>query len=196
VAFLRDKPAKGDAAVIERRIKAITEEWTRHANLVFLWVDGPAAIRISFEDSGSWSFIGTQCLESAEGATMNFGWLSADLDELAFRSVVLHEFGHALGMIHEHQSPSANIRWKRAAVYAYYAQPPNKWSPWDVDRNLFTTYDAEITQFTACDRRSIMMYPIPAEHLDGGDPVDWNTQLSDGDKSFIASLYPYPPKTH
>jgi serralysin len=194
VAFLRDGPAEGDAAVIEPRVRAIAEEWTRHSNLALLWVDGPAAIRIAFENSGSWSFIGTQCLAEAENATMNFGWLSPDLDEAAFRSVVLHEFGHALGMIHEHQNPSAKIQWNRDAVYAYYARDPNRWSRADVDRNLFETYDPKLTQFTDCDPRSIMMYPIPPEHLDAGDPVGWNTELSDADKAFIASLYPFPPR--
>jgi serralysin len=194
VGFLRDRPAEGDAAIIERRIRAIAEEWTSHAHLTFRWVEGPASIRIAFEDTGSWSFIGTQCLERPpEEATMNFGWLSADLDEPSFRSVVLHEFGHALGMIHEHQNPSARIQWNRTAVYAYYARPPNQWPPAEVDSNVFATYDAALTQFSACDRGSIMMYPVPAAHLLEGDPVGWNTELSDADKAFIASLYPRPP---
>jgi hypothetical protein len=196
VAFLREGPAEGDAALIEQRVRAIAEEWTRHGNLVLLWVEGDATIRIAFENTGSWSFIGKECLGNAEGATMNFGWLSPDLDDAAFRSVVLHEFGHAFGLIHEHQNPSAKIQWNRKAVYAYYARDPNRWSQVDVDRNLFETYDASSTQFTACDPRSIMMYPIPPEHLESGDPVGWNTELSDNDKVFVESLYPFPPKAH
>ena len=192
LSFLRTGPADGDAAIIERRVRAIAEEWKEHANLVFRWNEPNASIRIAFENSGSWSFIGTECLAQAEGATMNFGWLSPDLDDRAFRSVVLHEFGHALGMIHEHQSPSAKINWNREAVYAYYEGEPNHWSPAEVERNLFETYDTESTQFTAFDPHSIMMYPIPAEHRDDGDPVGWNTELSDADKTFVEGLYPRP----
>jgi hypothetical protein len=196
VGFLREGPAAVDAS-IEDRVRTVAEQWMLEANLTFLWVDGPAAIRISFENSGSWSFIGTECLaRPPEEATMNFGWLSPDLDEPAFRAVVLHEFGHALGMIHEHQNPSAQIRWNRAAVYASYARPPNQWSRAEVDHNLFETYDPRVTQFTACDPTSIMMYPIPPEHLEAGDPVGWNTELSDADKAFIASLYPFPSQPH
>ena len=34
---------------------------------------------------------------------MIFSWFSI--------STVMHEFGHALGLKHEHQSPNANIQW-------------------------------------------------------------------------------------
>ena len=44
---------------------------------------------------------------------MSFGWLSQDLPEDQFRAVVLHEFGHALGLIHEHPA-----RWNRPALGA------------------------------------------------------------------------------
>jgi Astacin (Peptidase family M12A) len=194
LAFLREGPAEGDAAIIEQRVRAIAEEWTRHANLALRWLEGHAAIRIAFENTGSWSFIGTECLGNAEGATMNFGWLSPDLEEAAFRSVVLHEFGHALGLIHEHQNPSVKVDWNRDAVYRDYAKPPNQWPPDQVDANVFAPYDAATTQFTDWDRRSIMMYPIPPEHLNSGEPVGWNTELSDNDKVFVESLYPFPPK--
>lgn len=196
LAFLRGgKPPGGDSSIVERRIQSAAKAWAEHANLTFQWVEGAAAIRISFEDAGSWSYIGTTCLEHPEGSTMNFGWLSSDLDESSFRAVVLHELGHALGMIHEHQSPAAGIDWNHDAVYEYYDGPPNHWSRTEVEHNLFSAYDATVTQFSAYDSQSIMAYPIPAEHLSSGDPVGWNTELSDGDKAFIASLYPYPP-TH
>jgi len=37
--------------------------------------------------------------------TMNYGWLKDDTDDVEYRRVVIHEFGHALGAIHEHQNP-------------------------------------------------------------------------------------------
>jgi serralysin len=193
LAFLREGPAEGDAAILEERVRVIAQEWTRHANLVLSWVEGDATIRIAFENAGSWSFVGKDCLAHAEGATMNFGWLSPDLDEAAFRSVVLHELGHALGLIHEHQNPSVKIDWNRDAVYRDYAKPPNQWPRDRVDANVFAPHDAATTQFTEWDRHSIMMYPIPPEHLQSGEPVGWNTELSDADKAFIESLYPFPP---
>ena len=64
---------------------------------------------------------------------MNFGWLEPTTALREYQRVVRHEFGHALGMIHEHQNPAAQgvIPWDKPKVYAYYAQ--QGWSKDDVD---------------------------------------------------------------
>ena len=38
---------------------------------------------------------------------MNLGWISGESDVISDeeRGVILHEFGHTLGLLHEHQSP-------------------------------------------------------------------------------------------
>ncbi|WP_437321271.1 matrixin family metalloprotease [Sorangium sp. So ce385] len=41
---------------------------------------------------------------------MNFGWLTLESTQADVESVVLHEFGHALGLIHEHQHPENGIK--------------------------------------------------------------------------------------
>ena len=192
VRFLEGSPK------VKSNVQRFAEQWMQYANIKLQFVDsGDAEIRVAFKDDGSWSAVGTDALVTQafkkDEATMNYGWLTESSTDDDYSGVVLHEFGHALGMIHEHQNPSAKIQWNREAVYAYYARDPNRWSRADVDHNLFETYDPTRTQFTACDPRSIMMYPIPPEHLEAGDPVGWNTELSDDDKAFVASLYPFPP---
>jgi serralysin len=193
VGFLHDRrhmKEPCDVATIEKRIQGIASEWTQHANLHFQFVDGPSTIRISFDPGGSWSYIGRQCLEiPTTQATMNFGWLSQDLADRDFRRVVLHEFGHALGCIHEHQHPASGIRWKKSAVYQYYKGPPNYWSEQEVETNVCSTYAANLTQHAAVDHQSIMMYPVPAQHTEDGYSVGWNDELSELDKSFIRALY-------
>ena len=54
---------------------------------------------------GSWSRIGTDATKvPLMSCTMNLGFVD--------RATVLHEFGHALGLIHEHQSPfNDDFRW-------------------------------------------------------------------------------------
>ena len=48
---------------------------------------------------------------------MNYGWLTPESAQDEVRRVVLHEFGHALGLIHEHQNPKGGgIEWNRDAV--------------------------------------------------------------------------------
>ncbi len=121
---------------------------------------------------------------------MNYGWLKTSTDDTEYRRVVLHEFGHALGMIHEHQNPSGAIPWNREVVYSYYGGPPNYWSRQQTDRNLFLKYDREKTNYTDFDRESIMLYPIQQRFTHGDFEVGWNSELSERDKTFIASQYP------
>lgn len=83
-----------------------------YANITFSMVDANGDIRITFNpDLGSWSYVGLGCKSSkikATDPTMNLGWIddkSANLDPNE-KGTILHEFGHALGMMHEHQSPA------------------------------------------------------------------------------------------
>jgi len=46
------------------------------------------------------------------------------------------------------------------------------------------------TNFTALDKNSIMMYPIPAKWTTNGFTVGLNNNLSETDKAFIRQQYP------
>ena len=192
---LRARFLDGDA-MVQQRLQPFALEWSKFAGITFVFGNDPdAEIRISFKDRGSWSYIGTDCLSIPKTqATMNFGWLTRTTSDEEYSRVVTHEFGHALGCIHEHQNPSTNIPWDKPKVYAFYAGPPNNWSHDQVDINLFETYSRDQTQFSRFDPKSIMLYPIPNDFTIGDFQVGWNTVLSDTDKSFIAALYPLQPK--
>jgi hypothetical protein len=190
---LRVRFLDGDKSV-QARVEPYAHAWSEQANITFMFGDDPEAeIRISFQYEGSWSRVGADALAAPKDRpTMNFGWLGPDSPEEEFRRVVTHEFGHALGCIHEHSSPAAGIPWNKPAVYAFYQGPPNYWSAADVDLNLFRRYDQSITQFSQFDRQSIMLYPIPKALTLGGFEVEPNTELSAMDKAFIAAAYPKP----
>jgi hypothetical protein len=169
--------------------------WLKYANVKMDFGAGPEAeIRISFEaDPGSWSAVGTDCLlrdafPVAE-PTMNFGWLRDDTDEQEYRRVVVHEFGHSLAAIHEHQNPKGGIRWNEAAVYEYFSGPPNNWSKEDINFNILQKYSIDQLNATAFDPKSIMLYSFPPELIQGGKGTPNNNDLSTGDKKFIAKMY-------
>lgn len=181
----------GDPAIIAK-VNQIYPEWTEYANINFEVSDDPRSeIRISFREAGSWSYIGTDALlVPSNKPTMNYGWLRRDTSDTEYRRVVLHEFGHALGLIHEHQNPETDIPWNKEAVYNYYSGAPNFWSRAQTDRNLFWTYGREQTQFTEFDKDSIMLYPVEQRFTNGDFEVGWNNELSETDKTFIAEQYP------
>lgn len=168
-------------------VKQFAPEWTQYANLKFVFGDDASAeIRISFDpNSGAWSYIGIDCSQiPRESATMNLGWQD--------RAVILHEFGHAIGCIHEHQSPAGGIQWNKEQVYADLGGPPNFWDKATVDHNIFEKYNADQLNWTALDPKSIMMYSFPANWTLDGFHTEENTELSPQDKAFIASAKMYP----
>jgi len=191
---LRIRFLDGDPAV-HAKVEAVAQEWTRHANIKLQFGnDSAAEIRISFTQPGYWSALGTDALvEEFFGAnepTMNFGGFSTATPESEYQRVVLHEFGHALGCIHEHQNPSAGIRWNKEVVYRDLGGPPNFWPRETVDHNVFRAYGRDITQFTSFDPKSIMLYAFPQAWTLDGMTFPSNSQLSQTDKEFIKSRYP------
>jgi hypothetical protein len=176
---------------VQDRVREAADTWKDYADVTIFWGDlGTADVRISFNEQGSWSYIGTDCRTiPADQPTMNYGWLTPDSSEDEVNRVVLHEFGHALGCIHEHQNPAGGIKWNKPVVYEYFAGPPNNWSHDEVDQNLFEAYDKNLTVFTAMDAKSIMMYPIDRRFTTDGFEVGLNSELSDTDKEFIKKIY-------
>lgn len=180
----------GDSELLDR-VKKVACQWLEFATSLDFIFDAPEPeIRISFKsDPGkSWSQVGTQCRRVPPPVpTMNFGWLEPDSDQTELEAVVLHEFGHALGCIHEHQNPSGRFEWDVEAVYNYYAD--RGWDRSMVDDFVLSVYDREVTNHTQVDTESIMLYPIPPGLTTNGLTVGFNSRLSETDKTFIGERY-------
>jgi len=183
----------GDPKICEK-VEHYAHQWEQYANIKFNFVKtGRAHIRVAFiKGDGSWSYHGTQALlySDQQIPTMNYGWLELDTDEQEYARVVLHEFGHALGCIHEHQHPKNGIQWDKEKAYAYYSE--QGWTKQEVDFQVFQKYSVSITQFTDVpDPLSIMMYPVPEEITLDNFSVGWNNELTATDKAYIGKLYPF-----
>jgi hypothetical protein len=153
----------------------------------------PAAeIRISFNQAGYWSVVGTDALDPSivkpGEATMNFGgflvWSPPDA-----AAIIAHEFGHAFGFQHEHQSPlggcDSQFRWfddpgyqrnqdpttheyipdgqgRRPGIYTVLGGPPNEWDEQKVNYNLKQLPNSSAFLVSTFDSKSIMMYSFPS----------------------------------
>jgi hypothetical protein len=157
---------------------------------------GPEEVRISFfADAGSWSAVGRDALNAAyfpvHQPTMNFGWVRDDSDPVDDKRVILHEFGHALGCIHEHQAPTFDRKWNKAEVMKYFQGPPNFWDADAIQSNVLSKYSARGIKATRFDAKSIMLYAFDAELFsDGRGPTNENSQLSATDQTMIKQMYP------
>jgi len=161
--------------------------WIQHANLKFEFNNASnAEIRISFDASdGAWSYIGTDARSiPANQATMNLGFLDG--------GTAGHEFGHAIGLAHEHQNPRVGIQWNEPVVIQSLAGPPNFWSEEQTRHNVLNKYTTNQINGTDFDPDSIMLYFFPADWTLNGVATSQNDILSAMDKAFVASAKMYP----
>ncbi|KAK6349402.1 hypothetical protein TWF696_005688 [Orbilia brochopaga] len=183
---------------IRRLIRHYAHEWERYANIKLRFVDDEsfsADVRISLiSGAGSYSYIGTVCQKDnlRSHNTMNFGWFTDSLPLRSFERTVTHEFGHAIGCVHEQFSPSLKITWIKPKVYKAY-KDSDGWEETDVNLNFnnFVSVDIKTHEYTSWDKRSIMHYPIKKEWNEEKIEVGWNYVMSDVDKKFIGEKYPF-----
>jgi hypothetical protein len=174
-----------------------------------------ADIRIAFESQDQsgfyWSAIGKESIRDfcnpnsiarscyfPNQSSMNLGGFTTNLPN-DWEATVLHEFGHALGFLHEHQSFSGTceneFNWDR--VYSYFAGQDPPWDKTKVDFNLkkFTRETDMI--FSEFDKKSIMKYYFQRWMFadinvsrQSGCYSDLNLTLSEQDKIAAADAYP------
>ena len=167
--------------IVRNRIEPIT-----NLQFIFLPNDYSAKdvdIRISFNPKeGCSSHVGTDCytVKDQTESTMNFGWFDV--------GTVLHEFGHVLGLEHEHQSTFDNtINWNYKKLYKW-ADEVLHWTEKDVKEQILDPL--EESEGTSYDPESIMLYYYPAYLTKDGKGTKQNIRLSPIDVLYINKLYP------
>lgn len=169
-------------------IKIVSERFFPIVNIPFKFVsdnfdNNKTHIRISFDPNrSSFSFVGTDCLKIPKNeATMNFGWFDV--------RTVIHEFGHLLGLEHEHHSPNTDISWNKDEVYKYYGKEGKDISYADIQ--ILEKKKIEDVNTDKFDKKSIMLYYFP-KNLINGKITYQNHILSPADVLHLAKLYPKP----
>lgn len=193
IAFLNGTPEFKQATI------AAAENWLPHVNLKFDFVDGQAGdIRILSQEGEFSSRTGTDALLDPDEPSMRL-WPHSSAHARYFAANVMHEFGHMLGAEHEQTNPTSNIPWDISAIYAEHGLGDDpeqddyaasvtrtRLHAWYLDRA-----DPDTSVYSAYDRKSIMHYVVRQSWTKGDFQVLLNLDLSEQDKAFMASLYPF-----
>lgn len=152
----------------------------------FEFVESDGDIRIGFDNrQGAFSVLGTQCrMVPPNQMTLNLGWLDV--------ATTIHEFCHALGMIHEHQNPfGKGIDWNIPKVIAWVQSTQgDSWDLYTICTNIFMKYNINAVNGSNYDSKSIMLYSYPGEVTNDNRATFRNIRLSNMDKKWLSSLYP------
>lgn len=188
---------------LKQAILVVAHEWLEHAYLKFeLRNDNDAAADIRIQTDGpenlNKSALGNLSLRS-DGASMS---LSVKPSAPWFKRTVLHEFGHALGMHHEHQHPDANIPWNVEALVENIASEFSEDEQAHEDFNDLLFNQIATNYFPLqrddlftlpYDKESIMHYTIEQSVTFGDWALEESDKISEKDKQFMRIVYPAPP---
>ncbi|MBC8070355.1 MAG: outer membrane protein assembly factor BamD [Deltaproteobacteria bacterium] len=180
-----------------KAVAEVASQWSEHANLklaFFFDTDAPPPvthIRVRFDDPGCNSALGTssQYMIDRGDASMRLCHIDSMVGTDRFARVVIHEFGHAIGMNHEHQSPKAKFEWDKPFVYQYYRDTAG-WDAAFVDQWVFRQISGENIAASDYDADSVMQYEFPPEFTKDRRAIRGSHELSALDKTWAAKVYP------
>ncbi|MFN8253387.1 MAG: hypothetical protein U0V75_16075 [Ferruginibacter sp.] len=181
---------------IRQQVVTYAKQWEQYANIKFSFINDfkSAKVKVGFFNTGqSWSWLGRDVLSNPfNDYTMNFGWFDYSTTTEEFSRTITHEFGHVLGLLHEHQSPVSTLQWNLPKTYQYFKEK-NGWDEAGVNDQVINKYAKNNTNFSQFDPFSIMCYRIPDDLLLSGTGAPMNSTLSATDKLYARVWYPFPP---
>ena len=201
---------KGGNSTLHRKIAETANIWTNYGDITLdfgynpikrtfrVWKPNDTShIRVGFEYKGYWSIVGNT---SVDWSIIPKGQISLNLQNfdngnlpVNWKATVLHEFGHALGFKHEHQSPDSECDFDWPKVYSELAKKPNQWNKEKVNHNIRKLRERGLT-FSKYDNKSIMHYNLPSWMFKTGEKsecyTEKNLKLSVLDKKMMNKIYP------
>ena len=177
----------------KRLMQKCVAQFTEHVNLKFKFIEGSDGdIRVSGHKDigGTWSRLGNTALNAPKDEpTMH---IDLSTPKRSLERYILHEFGHALGLEHEHQHPDSTVQYHKERTYNIYKNAL-KWSRKYVDSQILDKVDPDNAITTPYDRKSVMHYNVNPDMTTNGERISENMKLSEGDKALLKKLYPRPP---
>ncbi|WP_254513574.1 M12 family metallopeptidase [Anatilimnocola floriformis] len=185
---------------MQDRVFEQVQKWSDVCNLKFKPSTlANSHVRVTFNrGEGHFSFVGIEALQMRGQQTMNLDMTQDTMLGDYNLSVILHEFGHAMGLVHEHSSPDSNLKFAGMNQLINFFRgkfgegTTNTAKTQElIEHNILKKYrEGEVTKFSKFDPESIMIYALPAEVLaPGSGPMRANLELSATDKKYAADLY-------
>lgn len=174
------------------------KEWEKYCRIRIqrTEVKSEADISVTFAKGGAWSYIGSDSRWATQnkGTSMQLGW-NAQLqtsNPRECKGTAMHEFGHALGFAHEHQSPNFPCTWNVTLLYPDYKKMFG-WDEAQTKSNIVDRYSATFTNSSVYDPTSIMHYEFNPKYVNAGCPINTVRRLdiSPIDQKHAGTLYPF-----
>jgi hypothetical protein len=188
--------------ITEGDILSIANSWHLSGDVpeFIEWKEGEGAsdIRVRFVENGrSKSQVGTAAEKcAADEATMWLDLASPPHARLYYKHLILHEFGHALGLEHEHQRDDINKLLDDRKLKEYLKKIYPQMSDKEMNDYIESNWKALTPEVDAAkskcpDVDSIMYYWLPADADVTGyeKPKRYPYELSVGDKKYIVQFY-------
>lgn len=212
VASLADKWVQGELNIcffggspkLRATVAETASEWAPGTSLVLNFGRAPeyrscsrgsSDIRIGFDKTGSWAYPGRLALNvDPTLPTMNLVLDDAVPDVATARRTILHEFGHALGLLHQEQDPVANCQSEidmnvaaRRLIFSVSSMEDIRPVVANDGKYLISPFDrTSVMRFAGNETLFRRGKDSPCY----GEPVE---ALSPDDRNLIARLYPPRP---
>jgi hypothetical protein len=169
--------------------------WSEFSKIKFRYTSNVSdgMIRVAFERSGYWSYLGPDCLGIPKNQqTLNLEGFTVNTPISEWNRVVKHEFGHALGCPHEQQRQQILDLLDEQKTIAYFMRTQG-WSEDEVRQQILVPLEERsLMQGSSpnADVTSIMCYQFPGSITKNGQPIPGGLDFSSVDREFFAKIYP------
>jgi hypothetical protein len=177
-------------------VESVSKEWLKYANLNFVFYASPrdlpwrksADIVITFKAQGNNSLVGKDSLTKSTAYSMSL----SNPTNIPFtqRYFILHEFGHAIGLEHEHQHINRNFDLDEVETMRF-CKMTLKLSEESCRLHMISQVSSENRYFSKYDPKSVMHYSFHSALFKTNKvEIPSSQTLSLLDKLEISKVYP------